>query len=136
MRIPTDTTRRRRTEFLHGAITARVIGAAYEVYNELGYGFLESVYCAALEIEFQLRGIPYVREFPLPVIYKGRSAGIYRADFLVEGLVVVEVKAARVLTDTDRSQLLHYLKGTQQEVGLLLHFGPKPDFRRMERSAK
>lgn len=131
MRIPTDKTSATRAELLHGDITGRVIGAFYEVYNELGYGYLEAVYASALEIEFQLRDIPYLREYPLPVFYKGRVAKTYRADFLVESVVVAEVKAGRVITDEDRGQLLNYLKCTRQEVGLILHFGPKAEFHRL-----
>lgn len=130
MRITTDTPDLN-NDLLHGDITGQVIGAFYEVYNELGYGFLEAVYVRALEIEFDLRRVSYVREFSLPVYYKHIATRTYRADFLVAGLVVVEVKAARKLADADRSQLLNCLKGTKQEVGLLLHFGPKAEFHRM-----
>ncbi|MEO8623720.1 MAG: GxxExxY protein, partial [bacterium] len=79
-------------------VTGQIIGAFYEVYNELGYGFLESVYAAALEIEFQLRGVPHVREQQLDVYYKGRVAHRSRSDFLVDGDIVVELKATRLLT--------------------------------------
>ena len=112
-------------------MTGQVIGAFHEVYNHLGYGFLESVYAKALEIEFQLRGVPYVREHPLDVLYKGHVAGSGRADFLVDVDIVVEIKATRQLGEPDRRQLLHYLKGTKMELGLLLHFGPKAEFHRM-----
>ena len=111
--------------------TNGVIGAFYAVYNELRYGFLESVYSGALEIEFQERELPYARELPLEVLYKGRLVGTYRADFVIGGNVIVEVKATRQLADTDRRQLLHYLRATGLEIGLLLHFGPKADFHRM-----
>ncbi len=114
-----------------GDVTGAVIGAFYSVYNELRYGFLESVYANALEWEFRERGIPHVREHPLEVQYKNHLVGIYRADFLVAARVVVEVKASRCLVDADKRQLLHYLRGTNQEIGLLLHFGPKAEFHRM-----
>ena len=111
--------------------TAEIIGAFYAVYNELRYGFLESVYAGALEVEFRERGMAYVREHSLEVRYKNRVVGMYRADFLVGAQVVVEVKATRQLGDADRRQLLHYLRGTNQSIGLLLHFGPEARFHRM-----
>ena len=111
--------------------TGAVIGAFYAVYNSLRYGFLESVYCSALEIEFSERGIRYIREMPLVVEYKGRSVGSYRADFFVNGRLVVEVKATSKLADTDKRQLLHYLRASNQEIGLLLHFGQKAEFHRV-----
>lgn len=126
---PSETTHRTRHNFDDG--THEIIGAFYAVYNELRYGFLESVYAGALEVEFRARGIAYVREHSLEVRYKGSVVGMYRADFLVGGQVVVEVKATRQLSDADRKQLLHYLRGTNQRVGLLLHFGPEANFHRM-----
>lgn len=111
--------------------TGGVIGAFYSVYNALRYGFLESVYSSALEVEFRERGIMYVREMPLVVEYKGRPIGSYRADFLVGGRLVVEVKATIKIIDADKRQLLHYLRATNQQIGLLLHFGQKAEFHRM-----
>ena len=89
------------------------------------------MYAGALEVEFRERGIPYVREHSLEVRYKHRVVGMYRADFLVGGKMVVEVKAHRQLGEADRRQLLHYLRGTNQGIGLLLHFGPEARFHRM-----
>ena len=119
---------------INGDVTGQVIGAFYDVYNELRYGFLEKVYAGALEVELQERNISYVRELPLQVFFKGRVVGTYRADFLVEGKVIVEIKASRQLCDADRRQLLHYLRATGLELGLLLHFGPKAEFHRMVHS--
>jgi GxxExxY protein len=116
---------------INSDVTGAIIGAFYAVYNELRYGFLESVYASALEWEFRARGIAYVREHSLEVRYKNRVVGMYRADFLVAAQVVVEVKASRCLVDADKRQLLHYLRGTNQEIGLLLHFGPKAEFHRV-----
>lgn len=118
-------------ELLHAGITSRIIKAFYRVYDELGYGFLEKVYCAALEIEFQNLRLAYRREAPLEVYYRGRQVGFYRADFLVEEKVVVEVKASRALTDADRKQLLNNLRATRIELGIQLHFGPAAVFKRM-----
>ena len=111
--------------------TGGVIGAFYAVYNALRFGFLESVYASALELEFRERGIRYIREMPLSVEYKGRSVGSYRADFFVDGRLIVEVKATSKLADTDKRQLLHYLRASNQEIGLLLHFGQKAEFHRV-----
>jgi GxxExxY protein len=111
--------------------TGAVIGAFYAVYNTLRYGFLESVYASALEVEFQERGIHYIREMPLVVDYKGRAVGSYRADFFVNGRLVVELKATSKITQADQRQLLHYLRATNQEIGLLLHFGEKAQFHRV-----
>ena len=119
------------TKRTFGDGTAEIIGAFYAVYNEVRYGFLESVYAGALEMEFRERGIPYVGEHSLEVRYKDRVVGMYRADFLIGGKVVVEVEAHRQLGETDRRQLLHYLRATNQSVGLLLHFGPEARFHRM-----
>ena len=92
------------------------------------------MYATALEIEFRERGIDYVREMPLFVYNKGRAVGSYRADFFVEGRLVVEVKATNKVADSDRRQLLHYLRATNQEIGLLLHFGQKAEFHRLVHS--
>ena len=119
---------------INGDVTGAIIGAFYDVYNELRFGFLETVYASALEWEFGERGIEYVREHSLEVRYKRRVVGMYRADFLVGGQVVGELKASRHLVDADKRQLLNYLRGTDKEVGLLLHFGPKAEFHRIVHS--
>lgn len=110
-------------EIIHKELSYAIIGAAMEVHRILGPGFLESVYEEALAHEFDLRGIPYQRQAKLAVRYKGIIAGEFRADFLVDGKVVVELKATKALTDGDEAQLLNYLKGTGYRVGLLLNFG-------------
>jgi len=110
-------------EFLYKELTYAIIGAAMEVHRILGPGFLESVYEKALAHEFDLRGIPYERQAELAVGYKGIVAGEFRADFLVDGKVVVELKAIKALTGGDEAQLLNYLKGTGYRVGLLINFG-------------
>ena len=85
--------------------TGAVIGAFYAVFNTLRYGFLESVYASALEVEFRERGIAYIREMPLVVEYKGRAIGLYRADFFIGGRLVVEVKATIKITDADKNRI-------------------------------
>ena len=118
-------------ELLYKDLTYTIIGAAMEVHRILGPGFLETVYEEALAHEFDLRGIPCERQARLAVHYKDIVAGEFRADFLVDGKVVVELKALKVLTDGDEAQLLNYLKGTGYRVGLLLNFGgPSLEYKR------
>ena len=112
-------------------LTGAVIGAFYTVYNKLGYGFRESVYSRALTIELRLRGIRVDREVSFTVYYEGEIVGRYRIDHLVEGRVVLEIKASKALVSTDRDQLLNGLRASNHKVGLLLHFGPRPSFQRV-----
>lgn len=109
--------------FLYKELTYNIIGAAMEVHTILGAGFLESVYEMALAIEFEQREIPYQRQADLTIHYKDVAVGTFRADYLVDEKVVVELKASKDLTDVDQAQLLNYLKGTGYQVGLLLNFG-------------
>ena len=110
-------------DLLHEDLTYAIIGAAMEVHRVLGPGYLESVYEEALAHEFDVRGIAHERQAELSVRYKEIVAGKFRADSLVDGRVVVELKATRTLTETDEAQLLNYLKGTGYRIGLLLNFG-------------
>ena len=123
--------RSRAKPLLEEQLTREIIGAYYEVYNVLGYGFLESVYAKALEQELRARGLRVERETWVNVYYKGECVGVFRADMLVEGRVVVENKATATLSSNDRDQLRNYLRGSVLEVGLLLHFGPRPAFQRV-----
>lgn len=107
-------------------LRGRVIGAFYEVYNVLGYGHLEAVYANALGFELTRRGIAFEREVQLVVRYNGLVVGIYRADYVVERALVLELKATVLLSAADRAQLLNCLKGASLAHGLLLHFGPEP----------
>ncbi len=115
----------------HRELTERIIGAFYEVYKELGPGFLESVYESALSIVLAQSGLRIERQVPLEVRFRGVLVGLFRPDLLVEGLVVVELKAAKSLDPAHEAQLLNCLKATQIEVGLLFNFGPRPQFKRM-----
>ncbi len=112
--------------------THAIIGAAMEVHSILGCGFLEAVYQEALALEFAMRGIPFTRETSIPVFYKGqRLSSVYRADFMCFGTVVIEIKAIDRMGSFEEAQIIHYLKATDQPVGLLLNFGSKKlEFRR------
>ena len=123
-------------ELLHGDITGEIIAAFYAVYNELGYGFVESVYVRALAIELFQRRMNVAREVPVTVYYKGVTVGTYRANLVVADTVVVEVKAGEHPTDHDRPQLINYLRSSGKEVGLLLHFGPKAVLKRVIHTKK
>ena len=99
-------------------------GAAMNVYNALGHGFLEAVYQEALELEFIKRGIPYEREKELKIFYEGKELRqTYKADFVCYGDIIVELKAVAHLDDSHRSQVFYYLKATGFKLGLLYNFG-------------
>lgn len=115
----------------HKELTEQIIGAFYNVYNELGYGFLEQVYEQALTIALIEPGLRAERQFDVPVWFQGQRIGEYRADLLVEHTVVVELKAAKSIDPAHEAQLLHYLRATEFEVGLLLNFGQRPQLRRL-----
>ena len=118
-------------KYKHSNITGQIIKAFYKVYNILGYGFLEKVYENALAIELRERGLSVVQQAPIKVYYREQSVGDYYPDLLVDGKVIVELKAVEALADKHNAQLLNYLKATEIQVGLLLNFGPsKPEVRR------
>jgi len=114
--------------------TEAVIGAFYEVYNTLGFGFLEHIYIMALERELIARGHHVDREVGVRVMYKGEELGTQRLDMIVDGRVVVETKSTIDLNRSARRQVYNYLNATNLEVGLLLHFGPVAAFFREFRS--
>lgn len=102
----------------------KIVGAAMEVYNQLGHGFLEAVYQEALEREFKSRGIPYEREKELIIFYKGEPLEqTYKADFICYEDIIVELKAVAMLQDSHRSQVYNYLRATKNKLGLLINFG-------------
>jgi GxxExxY protein len=119
------------TAYLHSDITDIASGSFYRSYNGLGFGFLESVYRNALARELAKAGVNFEREVPIDVWYDGALVGHFKADFVLEGRVILEVKASQMLCEADRKQLLNYLRGSNVEVGLLLHYGPKPAVQRM-----
>lgn len=112
-----------------------IIGAFFEVYNELGYGFVESIYQRAMPVALETKGIASTREVPITVCYRGVTVGDFRADLVVEDKVIVEIKAAEKILPVYETQLLNYLKATGLQVGLILNFGPHANFRRLIRSA-
>jgi len=115
----------------HADLTERIIGVFYDVYNELGYGFLEIVYEESLVIALREAGLTVERQVALPVWFRRQKVGEFRADVLVENHVLLELKAARALESAHEAQLLHYLRSTDVEVGVLLNFGIRPQFRRL-----
>jgi len=115
----------------HSVLTEKKFGVFYAVYNELGYGFLESTYAQAMMVELENSNLVAMREFPVAVWFRGKKVGQYFADIMVENTVLLELKAARALESSHEAQLLHYLRATEIEVGLLLNFGMRPQFRRL-----
>jgi GxxExxY protein len=111
-------------------LTEKIIRCFYEVYNQLGYGFLEKVYERSMLVELTNAGLSANKQVPIAVFYKGESVGEYFADIIVNNLVVVEVKAADAIAEEHELQLINYLRATDVEVGLLLNFGKKPEVRR------
>lgn len=114
-----------------GEVTDAVIRVFYDVYNELGRGFLESVYEHAMGLALTQAGLAVVRQCPIQVRFRGHIVGEFRADLLVENCVLLELKAASALAKEHEAQILNYLRATDIEVGLLLNFGPKPEFKRL-----
>ena len=115
---------------IHEDITDKIIKAFYKVYNDLGCGFLEKVYGNAMNIEMTDMGMRVEKEKNIQVFYKGIIVGDYFADLLVDDLVITELKVAERLREEHEAQLLNYLRSTDIEVGLLLNFGKKAEFKR------
>ena len=116
---------------LHKEITERILRAFFDVYNHLGYGFLEKVYQNALMIELKDIGLEAETERKVDVYYGEKIIGTFFADITVDGKVILELKACEELHDQHKNQLINYLKATELEVGILLNFGPKPTFKRV-----
>ncbi len=114
----------------HSEITDLIIKAYYNVFNKLGFGFLEKVYENAMMIELKKLGLNPVQQAPIKVVYDNIEIGKYFADILVNDLVIIELKAAEGLVEEHELQLINYLKATELEVGLLLNFGKTPQFKR------
>lgn len=114
----------------HKEITEKILQGFYEVYNELGSGFLESVYEHALSIVLAEYGLRIERQKEISVRFRGHIIGEFRADLIVNEKVIVELKAVLCIDPVHEAQLINYLKATDIEVGLLLNFGNKPQFKR------
>ncbi len=117
-------------KFLYKEITDKIIKGFYETYNELGDGFLESVYEHALYVVLTEYGLQVERQRDISVYFRSQIIGNFKADLIVNEKVIVELKAVRVLDHAHEAQLINYLKATNNEVGLLLNFGRKPEFKR------
>ncbi len=112
-------------------LTQKIIGVFYEVYNELGHGFIESVYESALEIALTSNGLTVFRQIEVPVWFRGKKIGDFTTDMLVNKCVLLELKGGRALHPAHEAQLLNYLRATEIEVGMLFSFGLKPEFKRL-----
>ena len=115
---------------LHEDLTKRIVGVYYEVYNELGHGFLERVCQTAMVMALTEAGLSVVQNVPFQVWFRGVSIGDFVADVIVEGKVLVELKSASALHPWNEAQVLNYLRVSSLEVALLMNFGPKPEYRR------
>ena|SRR3989338_3718963 len=125
---------RQDNEMIHEKLTEKIIEACFEVINELGAGFLESVYEKALLIVLKEKRLKAEHQVPLSVKFRGKSVGDFFADILVEGAVILELKAVSKLSPEHSAQLINYLKATGIDVGLLINFGnPKLEYRRLHR---
>ena len=118
-------------QFKHRELTQKIIGVFYEVYNELGFGFLESVYENSLSIALRDNGYEVQQQIGIPVQFRGTQVGVFEADILVNRCVFLELKAVRAIDPAHIAQLMNYLKATEIEVGLLLNFGSRPEFKRL-----
>ena len=121
--------------YKHADITGKIIGVAMKVHSTLGNGFQEVIYQRALAIEMEKQGIAFQRELEMPIFYDEQEIGMRRVDFLVEGKVMVELKALTKLEDVHLAQAINYLEAYKLEAGLLLNFGGKSlQYRRVVKS--
>lgn len=119
--------------YKYSELTSKVIGCAMKVHSNLGNGFQEVIYQRALEIEFSLADIPFSREFEMPIYYHNQQIGTRRVDFLVEGVLSVEIKATTKLEDVHFAQAINYLEAYNLEVGMLINFGERSlNFKRLQ----
>ena len=119
-------------DFIHKDLTKKIISAALEVHNNLHNGFLESVYEEAMAIELELQKVPFERQKPVDVFYKGKVAKQFYCDILVSGKVLVELKAIKKLSEIEEAQVLNYLKASKLQLALLVNFGaPSLEFKRI-----
>jgi len=117
-------------KYFHEELTDKIIKSFYNVYNELGFGFLENVYQNALYFELTNNQLKVEAQRAIEVYYQNHLVGNYKADLIVNDIIILELKAIEHLLDEHEHQLLNYLKATNIEIGLLLNFGKKPEIRR------
>lgn len=116
--------------FLHKKLSDSILKVYYEVYNQLGYGFLEKVYQNAMFLELKSQGYKVEPQKQIKVYFKNQVVGEYYADLLIDDAIILELKACECLMDAHKAQLINYLKATEIEIGLLLNFGETPEFKR------
>ena len=116
--------------YKHSELTEAIIGVFYEVYNELGFGFLESVYRKSLQLALEQRGFKVQSEAPISVFFRGQNVGDFKADLIVNDLILLELKTADSIIREYEGQVVNYLRSTLIEIGLILNFGPMPQVRR------
>ena len=121
---------RKKFEGKHSDLTGKVLGAFFQIHKEMGFGFSEKVYQAALAILLEELGMMVEQQKPIKVYFHNRVVGEYIADMVINDVILLELKAVEHLADVHSAQLLNYLKSTEIEVGLLLNFGPHAEFRR------
>jgi GxxExxY protein len=121
----------RADQLVHGDLSEQIVGAFYEVFNELGSGLLEQVHKRAMVIALEDRGILSEREVPAAVYFRGRSVGDYRMDLVVEKSVMLECKTAEKIAVSHKVQSLNYLRATNHRLGMILNLGPTPTFKRI-----
>ena len=119
------------SKLLHKALTDLILKVYFDVYNQLGYGFLEKVYQNAMYFELKSFGLKVEAQKPIKVYFKNQLVGEYYADLLIEDKVIVELKACELLMNAHIAQIMNYLKATEIEVGLVLNFGENPEFKRI-----
>lgn len=119
------------TKLLHKEISKPILQVFYDVYNHLGYGFLEKVYQNAMYFELKSQGYKVEAQKQIKVYFKNQLVGEFYADLLIEDTIIVELKACEYLISSHVAQLMNYLKAIQIEVGLVLNFGETPDFKRL-----
>ena len=116
---------------LHKELTEAILGIFFDVYNKLGYGFMESVYEKAMLQALRTGGFKAENQVSIHVQFQGQPVGDFKADILVNDLILIELKAVRFLDNTHSAQTQNYLRATRIEVALLMNFGPKPQFKRL-----
>jgi GxxExxY protein len=119
------------SSYKHSELTDAIIGVFYDVYNELGFGFLESVYRKALCMALIEKGLRIESEVATSVFFRGEKVGDFRADLIVNQIVLVELKTAEKIVRAHEAQVLNYLRATTLELGIILNFGPQPQIRRL-----